>query len=149
MAESTAELNCERTGNETGSARADPSSWNREARDGSCPAGCAGWKPLRRADTQRRRRRLLRRAGVRPPSTDPRRSALMARVRQKGTRAELAVASLLRSLGPSYRLNVRSLPGWPDLVNKPRQWAVVVPEGLVHDIQACKAANRETRGTAG
>src|SRR3546814_20871581 len=143
MAESTAELNCERTGNETGSARADPSSWNREARDGSCPAGCAGWKPLRRADTKRRRRRLLRRAGVRPPSTDPRRSALMARVRKKGPRAELAVASLLRSIGASDRLTVRRMPGSTDFANKRPQGGVCGQDCFGNHHPACKESTGE------
>lgn len=42
----------------------------------------------------------------------------MSRVRQRGTTPELAVARTLRGVGAYHRLNVRSLPGSPDLANK-------------------------------
>lgn len=40
----------------------------------------------------------------------------MARVRSKGSQAELTVRRLLHSLGYRYRLHRRDLPGTPDLV---------------------------------
>lgn len=43
------------------------------------------------------------------------RSTLMARVKNKGTSAEKYVRKLLWSTGFRYRLNVRKLPGTPDL----------------------------------
>jgi G:T-mismatch repair DNA endonuclease (very short patch repair protein) len=46
----------------------------------------------------------------------------MARVRQRGTAAELVIATSLRSLGASYRVNVRKLPGSPDFANRKRKW---------------------------
>ena len=58
--------------------------------------------------------------------TDPIRSALMARVRQKGTKPELKVAQVLRFLGLAYRKTARDLPGSPDFVNRKRRWAVFV-----------------------
>lgn len=71
---------------------------------------------------------------------DPKRSALMARVRQRGTDAERAVGSALRSFGSSYRLNVRSLPGAPDYANKRRKWAVFVNGCFWHHHRGCKRA---------
>ena len=70
-------------------------------------------------------------------STDPDRSALMKRVRRSGTPAELVVAKVCRSLGISYRRNVRSLPGAPDLANKSRRWAVFVNGCYWHHHTGC------------
>lgn len=50
----------------------------------------------------------------------------MSRIRQKGTAPELAVRSLLSELGIRYRLNTRSLPGSPDLLNKRARKAIFV-----------------------
>jgi DNA mismatch endonuclease (patch repair protein) len=74
--------------------------------------------------------------------SDPSRSALMSRVRQRGTSAELVVASVLRDAGFSYRLNVRSLPGSPDFANRKRHWAVFVHGCFWHHHTACKRATR-------
>jgi DNA mismatch endonuclease, patch repair protein len=75
-----------------------------------------------------------------PKPKDALRSALMARVRQSGTAAELVVASSLRSLGASYRLNVRNLPGSPDFANQTRKWAVFVHGCFWHNHKGCKRA---------
>ncbi|WP_407051875.1 very short patch repair endonuclease [Methyloraptor flagellatus] len=64
----------------------------------------------------------------------------MARVRQRGTAPELAVAAILRSLGLAYRLNVRSLPGSPDFANKHRRWAIFVMGCYWHHHTACRSA---------
>lgn len=64
----------------------------------------------------------------------------MARVRQKGTRAELVVASVLRSIGATYRLNVRSLPGSPDFANKGKRWAIFVHGCFWHRHSGCHKA---------
>lgn len=77
---------------------------------------------------------------VRPAPSDPRRSALMAGVRQKGTSAELTVAAMLRDLGHSYRLNVRSLPGSPDFANRHRGWAIFVQGCFWHHHTNCRRA---------
>jgi DNA mismatch endonuclease (patch repair protein) len=78
---------------------------------------------------------------MRPPKpADPRRSALMSRVRQRGTEAELAVAAALRRLGISYRLNVMSLPGSPDFANKRMKWAIFVHGCFWHRHTGCKRA---------
>lgn len=86
---------------------------------------------------------------MRPPKPfDTKRSALMARVRQRGTAPELAVAETLRKLSQSYRLNVRGLPGAPDFANKTRRWAIFVHGCFWHHHTGCKCstipkANRE------
>lgn len=70
--------------------------------------------------------------------SDPARSALMSRVRQKGTKAEIAVRRILRDLGASYRSNVRSLPGSPDFANKRRRWVVFVHGCFWHRHEGCR-----------
>jgi DNA mismatch endonuclease, patch repair protein len=78
---------------------------------------------------------------MRPPKpADPRRSALMSRVRQRGTEAELAVAAALRKLGLSYRLSVNSLPGSPDFANRKMKWAIFVHGCFWHQHSGCKRA---------
>jgi DNA mismatch endonuclease (patch repair protein) len=68
------------------------------------------------------------------------RSALMGRVRQRDTGPEQAVALALRSLGISYRKNVRSLPGSPDFANKSGKWAVFVHGCFWHRHTGCRRA---------
>lgn len=48
--------------------------------------------------------------------TSPERSALMAKVRRHSTTPELVVRSEAHRLGLRFRLNVRELPGTPDIV---------------------------------
>jgi DNA mismatch endonuclease (patch repair protein) len=64
----------------------------------------------------------------------------MRRVRQRGTKAENAVAKLLRELGFAYRRNVRSLPGSPDFANKSSGWAVFVNGCFWHQHPGCRRA---------
>ena len=75
---------------------------------------------------------------------DAARSALMGRVRQRGTKPEIEVAAALRSLGASYRLNVRSLPGSPDFANKSKKWAVFVHGCFWHRHTGCRRATTPT-----
>jgi len=77
---------------------------------------------------------------MRVPKPDPKRSALMARVRQRGTTPELIVASILRNLGLAYRLNVRGLAGSPDFSNRRRRWAIYVHGCFWHQHTGCKHA---------
>ncbi len=70
--------------------------------------------------------------------TTPQRSALMSRVRQHGTGIELAVRKVLHSLGARYRVNVRSLPGSPDIANRSRRMAVFVHGCFWHHHQGCQ-----------
>jgi DNA mismatch endonuclease, patch repair protein len=69
------------------------------------------------------------------------RSRLMSRVRQKGTAPELVVRRLLREMGVPYRLNVKSLPGSPDIVLTGRKKAIVVHGCFWHRHPGCKAAS--------
>lgn len=73
-------------------------------------------------------------------ATDPDRRALMQRVRRVGTPAEDRVAVVCRELKLSYRRNVRSLPGSPDLANKLKRWAVFVNGCFWHRHTGCKKA---------
>jgi len=77
---------------------------------------------------------------MRVPKPDAKRSALMARVRQRGTKPELVVGSLLRGLGVAYRLNARGLAGSPDFSNRRRKWAVYVHGCFWHRHTGCKHA---------
>jgi DNA mismatch endonuclease, patch repair protein len=68
-------------------------------------------------------------------------SRLMSRVRQKGTAPELVVRRLLRDLGASYRVNVRALPGSPDIVLANQKKAIVVHGCFWHRHHGCMAAS--------
>jgi DNA mismatch endonuclease (patch repair protein) len=72
----------------------------------------------------------------------------MGRVRQKGTRAELAVAASLTALGLRYRKNVRALPGSPDFANRSRRWAVFVNGCFWHRHTGCRRATTPTANHA-
>jgi len=50
----------------------------------------------------------------------------MRRVRQSGTENERTVRRVLHSLGGRFRVNVRGLPGSPDIANKGRRKAIFV-----------------------
>jgi DNA mismatch endonuclease, patch repair protein len=77
--------------------------------------------------------------------TDKRRRALMQRVRQKGTPAEKIVAKTCRALGLRYRLNVKSLPGSPDIANKSQRWAIFVNGCFWHHHKACRLGTMPKR----
>lgn len=72
--------------------------------------------------------------------TDAKRRALMQRVRRSGTPAEDEVAKICRKHGLSYRRNVKTLPGSPDLANKSRRWAIFVNGCFWHGHTGCKRA---------
>ena len=65
------------------------------------------------------------------------RSDLMKRVRQTGTAPELAVRGILAEIGVRYRLNVRGLPGRPDIANKARRKAIFVHGCFWHFHKEC------------
>jgi DNA mismatch endonuclease (patch repair protein) len=88
-------------------------------------------------------------SGVNTPATecvDPRRSALMARVRSKDSKPELVVRKLAHCLGYRFRLHRRDLPGTPDLVF-PRFRKVVFVHGCFwHRHRGCaRTTNPKTR----
>jgi DNA mismatch endonuclease, patch repair protein len=84
-------------------------------------------------------------AGRQKLITDAGRRALMQRVRQRGTPAEKLVARMCRELGLSYRLNVKSLPGSPDLANKTKRWAIFVHGCFWHQHEGCAKATMPKR----
>ncbi len=73
--------------------------------------------------------------------TKDRRSALMARVKSRDTGTERYVRSAVWSAGFRYRLNVRKLPGKPDLALKKYRTAVLV-QGCFWHGHSCKHGQR-------
>lgn len=73
--------------------------------------------------------------------TKARRSALMSRVRNKGTAAELYVRQTVWRAGFRYRLNVRSLPGTPDLALR-RYRTVVLVQGCFWHGHHCRKGQK-------
>lgn len=69
--------------------------------------------------------------------TTPRRSQLMMRVRQADTPPERTVRRALSALGVRYRLNVKGLPGTPDIVNRANRWAIFVHGCYWHAHEGC------------
>lgn len=58
--------------------------------------------------------------------TKEQRARCMSRIRGRDTKPELIVRQLLRELKIRYRLNVRTLPGKPDITVGPRKLAIFV-----------------------
>ena len=69
------------------------------------------------------------------------RSSLMSRVRNRGTAAERYVRRAVWSAGFRYRLNVRKLPGAPDLV-LPRYKTAVLVQGCFWHGHNCRKGQR-------
>jgi DNA mismatch endonuclease (patch repair protein) len=86
-------------------------------------------------------RALARRARSGRPTTTPERSALLGRVRQKGTAPEVVVQEALRRLGHSFSTNVRGIPGSPDVVATDRTRAVFVHGCFWHRHPGCAASS--------
>jgi DNA mismatch endonuclease (patch repair protein) len=70
-----------------------------------------------------------RRLGPRDPAVT---SAMMAKVRNKDSRAELALRRALHAAGLRYRLHAPDVMGRPDLVIRSRRLAVFVDGDLWH-----------------
>lgn len=73
-------------------------------------------------------------------AVDSARSALMARVRQKGTTPELTVGQILRRQGHRAKTNVRGLPGSPDFARVSAKRAVFVHGCFWHRHARCKGS---------
>ena len=72
-----------------------------------------------------------------PPASDPDTLRRMRTQRQKDTRAEVLVRSLLHRLGHRLRTRNRDLPGSPDAANRSRKWAVFVHGCYWHAHEGC------------
>ena len=66
------------------------------------------------------------------------RSEIMARVRSKDTKPEMAVRRYLHNRGLRYRLHRRDLPGCPDLVFSSRRIAVFLHGCFWHRHPGCR-----------
>lgn len=76
----------------------------------------------------------------------PERSALMARVRQKGTGPELLVRRCLHRLGFRFRLHRKDLPGTPDIVLPKHRKVIFVHGCFWHRHPGCsKTTTPKTR----
>ncbi len=73
--------------------------------------------------------------------TPAQRSAVMRAVKSSDTKPEIALRKALFALGYRYRLNVRTLPGKPDLVF-PRHGAVIFVHGCFWHGHDCKRGRR-------
>ena len=74
---------------------------------------------------------------VYPPQ---KRSAVMRRVKSRGTAPEVAVRKLLTRLGARYRLHRKDLPGHPDIVMPGRRLAVFVHGCFWHGHDCARGA---------
>ena len=79
--------------------------------------------------------------------TKENRSALMSRVRNRGTSAEMYVRQAVWTSGFRYRLNVRRLPGTPDLVLRRYNIAVLVQGCFWHGHDCRKGQRRPSTNT--
>ena len=79
--------------------------------------------------------------------TKENRSALMSRVRNRGTAAERYVRRAVWHAGFRYRLNVRKLPGAPDLV-LPRYRVAVLVQGCFWHGHDCPKGQRRPAANA-
>ena len=66
------------------------------------------------------------------------RSYNMSRIRSKDTKPELIVRKFLFSKGYRYRLNVKSLPGKPDIVLPKYKTVIFVHGCFWHGHEGCK-----------
>ena len=74
------------------------------------------------------------------------RSEIMSRVRQKNTRPELSVRKYLFSQGFRYRVNVKKLPGSPDIV-LPKYRTAIFVHGCFWHGHSCRAGHRPQSNT--
>lgn len=73
--------------------------------------------------------------------TREKRSEVMRAVRSKDTKIELVVRKLAHSMGFRFRVNVKDLPGKPDLAIKSRKKAIFVHGCFWHRHLGCKRAS--------
>ena len=78
--------------------------------------------------------------------TPEQRHRCMSHIRSKGTKPEVKVRRWLWSHGYRYRLNVKSVPGKPDIVMRPYRTAIFVNGCFWHGHQLRKAQLGDVRG---
>ena len=69
--------------------------------------------------------------------TPPQRHRCMSRIRSKATKPEMAVRRWLWAHGYRYRLNVKSVPGKPDIVMRRYRTAIFVNGCFWHGHEGC------------
>lgn len=82
------------------------------------------------------------------PFTPAERSAVMRRVKSKGTSAELKVRKALTRIGLRYRLHRKDLPGSPDVAFPGRRLALFVHGCFWHG-HDCRRGARPPKANAG
>lgn len=70
--------------------------------------------------------------------TPQQRHRCMSHIRSKGTKPELAVRKWLWTHGYRYRLNVKSVPGKPDIVMRKYRMAIFVNGCFWHGHEGCR-----------
>ena len=70
--------------------------------------------------------------------TQEQRHKCMSRIRSKATKPEILVRKWLWSHGYRYRLNVKSVPGKPDIVMRKYRTAIFVNGCFWHGHEGCK-----------
>lgn len=65
-------------------------------------------------------------------NTTPERSFIMSKIKSKNTKPELRLRKALYAAGLRYRVNVKSLPGTPDIVIKKYKLAIFVDGEFWH-----------------
>jgi DNA mismatch endonuclease, patch repair protein len=80
--------------------------------------------------------------------TQAKRSEIMAKVRSRDTRPEIAVRSVVHRLGLRFRLAVSTLPGRPDLVLKRLRTVVFVNGCYWHGHDCAKGRSRAKTNAA-
>jgi len=73
-------------------------------------------------------------------ATTPLRRRMMQSVRQSGTTPEMRVRRALFAAGHRYRVNVRGMPGTPDIVLSGRRLAIFVHGCFWHRHEGCRFA---------
>ena len=76
------------------------------------------------------------------------RSQVMARIKSKDTKPELAVRRMAHALGGRFRLHRRDLPGSPDIVFPKRRLALFVHGCFWHQHAGCARSKRPATQTA-
>jgi DNA mismatch endonuclease (patch repair protein) len=97
-------------------------------------------------ENESKRKRERRSAFAEIDAVEPARSALMGRVRGKGSAPEMAVRRTAHALGYRFRLHSRKLPGTPDLVFPRLRKAIFVHGCFWHRHPGCsRTTNPKTR----